>query len=454
MFKLRLPRFSRAVMAAGFLCSSVWAYAQADLEPWTAPDKVLFAAITQGGSVGYVDKSTDGGFTWEEVMYTPRRVSGLAYGDGQLVAVGGYIMVSEDMGENWEVHEITHKSGNNVTSGSTYFRAVAYGNGVFLVVGDSGHILYSNDGKDWLYVQGDDSDPHYKDGGFDYEMQHARDVMYVGNNRFVVSGGSFSGVVTTFVTDGTKVELDKQFRIGAFDSGQLQKIGFDGESTIVIMSNSHSSEWGMTTTAVSTDLGDSWAVAAQPAKQQAYPVAYGNGIWSALSPFGDIYTSTNIGEKGWTASGSNSSRMVNDMIFANGRFLLVGHDSKRYISLDGKEWTEAFADSNIGYNMHDVIYIDTDPTNSNEEPPAKPTWQRVMNWAESLFADLFPAAGVQNLEVPPAYQVRYYPASGTYLAYNADDKNLYGFNQSLWGLTVQNFGNADSYLPMAEEAGF
>jgi hypothetical protein len=85
--------------------------------------------------------------------------------------------------------------------------------------------------------------------------------------------------------------------------------------------------------------------------------------------------------------------------------------------------------------------------------PTAPDWARVMNWAENLLPQIFPAQGKQQMAITP-YQVRYYPGSGTYLGYNPNDKRFYGYNPALWGPNIVGFGVLGDYLPGAQASGF
>lgn len=80
-------------------------------------------------------------------------------------------------------------------------------------------------------------------------------------------------------------------------------------------------------------------------------------------------------------------------------------------------------------------------------------YQRVMNWAEASFPQVFSPPGKPEREVPP-YQVRYYPNNNTYLAYNLTDNRFYGFSLTFWGFDIVPFGLLNEYLPSAEQAGF
>ncbi len=81
-------------------------------------------------------------------------------------------------------------------------------------------------------------------------------------------------------------------------------------------------------------------------------------------------------------------------------------------------------------------------------------WQRVMNWAESVFPALFPPQDKQAMQIAPYEVVRYYPSNGTYTGYNSSDNHFYGYNPALWGEEIIQFGPLEEYLPLAEQDGF
>jgi len=80
-------------------------------------------------------------------------------------------------------------------------------------------------------------------------------------------------------------------------------------------------------------------------------------------------------------------------------------------------------------------------------------WQRVMNWAEVLFPEIFPAQDKQAMQID-SYFVRYYPNNGTYAGYNPNDTRFYGYNPTLWGEMIIPFGTLTEYLPLAVNGGF
>ena len=112
-------------------------------------------------------KSADNGATWQEYASgTTKALNSIAYGNGLFVAVGdtGTILTSPD-GITWTQR----------TSGTRRcFRNVAYGNSLYVAVGDTGTILTSPDGITWTQ----------RTSGSTYDLWG---ITY-GNNQFVIAG--------------------------------------------------------------------------------------------------------------------------------------------------------------------------------------------------------------------------------------------------------------------------
>src|SRR5438046_632598 len=85
--------------------------------------------------------------TWTVLTSLPtgNRMNGVIYGNSEFVAVGesGIILTSPG-GTNW----VVRGSGT-----SAYLSAIAYGNGQFVAVGDLGTIVASADGVNWAERQ-------------------------------------------------------------------------------------------------------------------------------------------------------------------------------------------------------------------------------------------------------------------------------------------------------------
>jgi len=116
--------------------------------------------------------------------------------------------------------------------------------------------------------------------------------------------------------------------------------------------------------------------------------------------------------------------------------------------------TENWQDSMTTYPIPDFTWDVPVPAGTTSNAIASLTdWQRVMNWAESVFPDFFPASGKQEMTLAP-YQVRFYPNSNTYLGFNPTDNRFYGYNPDVFGEGIHPFGLLDEYLPGAQAAGF
>ena len=81
-------------------------------------------------------------WAWRSPLPQGNDLNGVAYGDGQFVAVGNArtILRSPD-GQAWEV--VSQTAGRNLLSAT-------YGQGTFVIVGDSGAVLTSADGVQWI----------------------------------------------------------------------------------------------------------------------------------------------------------------------------------------------------------------------------------------------------------------------------------------------------------------
>jgi len=101
----------------------------------------------------------------------------------------------------------------------------------------------------------------------------------------------------------------------------------------------------------------------------------------------------------------------------------------------------------------DDITTQTPEVQADEDKVSVPDWQRVMNWAEKFYPELFPPQDKQMMQIAP-YEVRYYPNSGTYGGYNPNDKHFYGYNLALWGDEIIQFGKLADYLPLAKQNRF
>ncbi len=360
----------------------------AQIPKWETSDKTLFTVITKNGNTGYVQKSSDGGFTWNTVwdgemdaQTGQNRLFGIASGNGTIVAVGNIIITSKDGGQSWTETEMKGYAGNNIFSNRSALSSIAYGNGFFVAAGPF-QFLYSKDGINWKYVRTGEmtgaeisaaknpsglslediaKDPklHGKRpsvGEFPPEIHPGlkvpRHVLHAGG-KFYVSGGNglMTGKILTIEGDKIVVEKDMAFtgNGSSLNSGGLQRMAWDGKSTIFATSIS-------TKSAYSTDMGETWKYMFNPNKNQIWAVAYHEGSWVAASPFEDIFYSNDL-QNFESLKRAGGRAAVQDMIYANDRFLLVGTDNQVFGSLDGKQW-ELLSKKVYGMKIQAITYHD------------------------------------------------------------------------------------------------
>jgi len=113
----------------------------------TATEDGMLAA----GGVGLCDEGkrlgggtvaeTHGGSPWSVAAVDIDRIRGVAFGGAGFAAVGGAWAASSGDGHEWEIHDVPTVWPLN---------SVAWGNGIFVAVGDEGALLTSSDGSLWV----------------------------------------------------------------------------------------------------------------------------------------------------------------------------------------------------------------------------------------------------------------------------------------------------------------
>jgi len=128
--------------------------------------------------------SSDNGATWtivdiSDITDSPYYyIKSIAYGNGKFVANFGYNMVTSTDGVTWT------RAGNIGSS----FDAIIYANNKFVAVGDSGSIVTSTDGITWTWVTTNVFDYNYTYLGETYTVKRNLKAIAYGNGKFVVGG--------------------------------------------------------------------------------------------------------------------------------------------------------------------------------------------------------------------------------------------------------------------------
>ena len=273
-----------------------------------------------GARIGY---STDG------IEWTTGTVSGLAaqypinaiaygndtfYGNGTFVigtgmsnTGGGRIAYSDDGGESWTI--IREGVGLNmplsVLGGSSSVKAIAYGGGRFVAVGDDRNIAYSPDGENWTRS----SIPNEVINEISTIAYDAYD-----DGRFVAGG---SGIAYSF--DGISWT-----RATAWPSGwTVNDIAYGyGKGRWVAGCNGFTGS-----IAYSDDGGENWtAVTGSPFKLGVNAIAYGDDRFVAASIYGNIsQIAYSTDGENWTLI-TDSAPKIYDIAYdgLNGMFVAVG----------------------------------------------------------------------------------------------------------------------------------
>ena len=252
-------------------------------------------------------------WAWSNSLPQGNSLNSVAYGNGLYVAVGesGTTMVSAD-GAQWTV---------NPSLGPYTLNAVTYANGAFLAVGfnsGSASIVGSSvDGVHWTV----------NTSGF--QSVSLPNALAYGMGVYVSAGGggsiqySVNGSIWNFASGG---------------SSSLNAIAVGGGKFVAVGVNGY--------VAISSD-GSTWT--SQTVGNQTFDsIAYGNGQFVAVTNTGKIYVSAD--GVNWTL---NTANIVSDysivftsplqtfgrVAFVNGQFMLPAGNAAVFTSSNGVQWT-------------------------------------------------------------------------------------------------------------------
>ncbi|MCU6710551.1 S-layer homology domain-containing protein [Paenibacillus sp. J5C_2022] len=288
-----MRRIISLVVLLALLAGSVPAYAvPADpLDEWSSrgPLEGDLAGLAYGNgqyvAVGKVGKvwSSGNGEDWSEqkgsgIIALPNDV---AYGNDRFVAVGDDgIAVSGD-GTSW----VKDDSFSDLIG-------VGYGNGLFVAVGLFGTILTSSDGESWTSRDSGTSD-FYEDIAYG-------NGQYVAVGAFGVVSTSPDGTDWTSRTSGTTEDL---YGI-AYGNGKYVASGWGG---ILLTS----------------DDGADWSVQASGVADSLYSVAYGDEHYAAVGDFGTVLTSRD-GVNWSVQKNGEVFWVIRSVVYAKGKYVAAG----------------------------------------------------------------------------------------------------------------------------------
>jgi hypothetical protein len=282
---------------------------------------VIIAAVLLGSWLGKAEpldnwNTRDSGVT--------NVLNGVAYGNGVYVVVGNEgIVLSSTNGVNW-----TKRSSGTVVA----LNSVVYANSLFVVVGENGTVLTSVNGTLWGRRTSGTT-------AFLY------DVIYGGGKFVAVSD---TGAVVTSPT-GTIWTLKNGTAAGvygvAYGNGKFVSVGATYDCSFFCNYN--------VATYYSTDAL-TWSAVVRPGLPVAVSdVAFGNGVFVAVGDAGTILLSSS--GTAWTQPLTGSSDFLWNVAFAHNTFVVVGGVQGTILtSIDGQSWTPR--NSGTGNGLFNVGY--------------------------------------------------------------------------------------------------
>lgn len=225
------------------------------------------------------------------------------------------------------------------------FKGIDYGADRFVVVGNSGRILVSENGIDWKFKMS---------GISNYDLS----AVAYGNGLFVAGGGGLSDSPFFVSADGgenwSPIAVGNQFAVKAiiFANGIFVAVGRANDGS-VILTSSDGVNW------IRREEGTDFC--------GLTGVAYGNGTFVAVSGSGSILTSPD--GVTWIRESSGFPAASNGITFGNGLFVAVGGENSCLImgappmsfemiltSPDGKKWTLIGRESEDFIPLNAVAY--------------------------------------------------------------------------------------------------
>ena len=234
---------------------------------------------------------------------------------------------------------------DGIKFGTSAINSIAYGNGIWVAVGDYGLASYSADGITWTALTAGD------DTGIKFGTTTAYSVTY-GNDKFVAVGGSgkasysADGITWTALTAGVSTGI----KFGTTTTGY--SVTYGNDKFVAVGSNgkaSYSAD-GITWTALT---GGSTSAGIKFGYIPAYSVTYGNDKFVAVGSDGKAsYSADGIT---WTAltPGTDTgikfgTTIAYSVTYGNGKFVVVGLSGKASYSADGITWTALIAGLETG----------------------------------------------------------------------------------------------------------
>jgi hypothetical protein len=234
---------------------------------------------------------------------------------------------------------------------------VAYGNNMFVAVGEASTVLTSSDGMTWSHRA----------------VETKLSAVTYGTDRFIAIGGSGMATSTDGITWTTHtLPVGQAFAGIAYGAGTFVALNVFGE----VATSPDGSVWTPRNTGSSGILGGivyarnqfvtvgtpgavltspdgvKWAAQKSGTSEELFSVAYGNNHYVAVGKYGIIIVSPD--GTNWTTGGLDVGDSLNGVTYGNNEFVAVGvdefspgHPGSILTSPDGITWTNVNAPADL-----------------------------------------------------------------------------------------------------------
>ncbi len=296
------------------------------------------------GANGAISTSPDG-LAWTAANSGGNRsnLQSTAYGNGVYVTVGQSgtsgraLLVSTD-GDTWR-ESIAAASGIGVT-----LRGLASGGDTLVAVGNSGTVLRSVAGSGWTArPSGTAAQLNAVDfGAGRFVAVGAGGVVLTSNDGATWSSQSLALTLNGVrFLDNLWVAVGTSGRIHTSPNGTSWTQRFAGTTTLnkVAFGAGRFVAVGATGSLVTSTEGVAWNVAAGPTTENLADIVFGAGRFVAVGARGTVLVSPD--GLAWTTR-SVTSEALSGLAFVSGQFIATGAGNAYYVSSDGLEWSARF----------------------------------------------------------------------------------------------------------------
>ncbi len=266
----------------------------------------------------------------ESMENTP--LSGVAWGDDRVVAVGGTkIIVSDDL-KNWRV-------ADNYPDFSSSLVSVAYGAGIFVAVGGTSAVAFSEDGLSWTRLKDKKGISPTLNPELDFGKTHLYGVYFHDGKFYALGNGN---TITVLVPGGD---------MGLTIESSVMKGQVTSRLNDMVVANGTGVAVGTVEDYITVDF-QKWKKI-QP-WQQYFAITHGAGKFVAVTGFGSVFSSPTGESETWKeASSAKLTRNAYfSVAFGNSVFVAGGNEAVS-TSKDALSWKQGSAKM----RFKKIIYI-------------------------------------------------------------------------------------------------